>query len=227
MKDDELAGLPPMPSERIGAVAQSLPGPAASPDVLLTSSCLGASLVTLGGRVIGEWPRPSARRLCQIVLTSPGPAGRPRTSVQSPCSRHLAARRQPRSLYRALSMARLTLRKLGPQAAGLLRADAKQIWADPGVRPRRSTLTSHERALRTALLAEPGLARDSSLARAAGDPRESRSRTSQRPSGRTRYGTALSTCARKRASSWPATAGGVSAGPSRGGAAGMAGLPRG
>ena len=163
MKDDELAGLPPMPSERIGAVAQSLPGPAASPDVLLVK-LLGRFTVTLGDRVIGEWPRPSARRLCQLVLTSPGRrVGRePACRVLFP---KLGGEPATRSLYRALSMSRLTLRELGPQASSLLRADAKQIWADSGV-SLEVDLDSHERMLRTALLAEPGLARDSSLTRA-------------------------------------------------------------
>ena len=146
--------------ERIAVVAHSRPRPRASPDVI-DVKLLGRFTLTLGGRSIGQWPRPSARRLCQIVLSSPG-----RRVGREPACRALfpalGGEAAARSLYRALSMARITLRELGPQAGGLLRADPNQIWADPGL-DLAVDLDMHERALRTALLAEPGLARDSNI----------------------------------------------------------------
>ena len=33
---------------------------------------LGQFAISAGDRVVGSWPRPSARRLCELVLTSPG-----------------------------------------------------------------------------------------------------------------------------------------------------------
>ncbi len=67
---------------------------------------LGRFVVTGGGRSIRSWPRPSARRLCQLVLVSPGR----RVSRDSACEAlfpSLSPEAAARSLYKALSMARL------------------------------------------------------------------------------------------------------------------------
>src|SRR5215471_8203482 len=41
-------------------------------DVAVRVRLLGQFSVVSGGRAAGPWPRPSARRLCQLVLVSPG-----------------------------------------------------------------------------------------------------------------------------------------------------------
>ncbi len=122
---------------------------------------LGRFIVTAGGRSVGSWPRPSARRLCQLVLVSPGR----RISREAACEAlfpSLSLEAAAHSLYKAQSMARTALKQLGPEAAGLLRADRSQIWADPAV-SLIVDLDVHERALRAALQVLPGQARDAAL----------------------------------------------------------------
>ena len=122
---------------------------------------LGRFVVTGGGRSIRSWPRPSARRLCQLVLVSPGR----RVSRESACESlfpSLPPDAAARSLYRVLSMARLALKELGPHATGLLCADPSQIWADPAV-ALAVDLDAHEDALHAALKASPGQGRDAAL----------------------------------------------------------------
>ena len=122
---------------------------------------LGRFVVTGGGRSIRTWPRPSARRLCQLVLVSPGR----RVSRDSACESlfpSLPPDAAARSLYRVLSMARLALKELGPQATGLLCADASQIWADSAI-ALAVDLDAHEDALHAALEASPGQGRDAAL----------------------------------------------------------------
>jgi DNA-binding SARP family transcriptional activator len=122
---------------------------------------LGRFVVTAGGRSIRAWPRPSARRLCQLVLVSPGR----RISRESACEAlfpSLAPEAAARSLYKVQSIARLALKELGPEAAGLLCADPAQIWADPAV-VLAVDLDAHEEALQAALQASPGQGRDVSL----------------------------------------------------------------
>ena len=122
---------------------------------------LGRFVVTGGGRSIRTWPRPSARRLCQLVLVSPGR----RVSRDSACEAlfpSLPPDAAARSLYRVLSMARQALKALGPQATGLLCADASQIWADSAI-ALAVDLDAHEDALHAALEASPGQGRDAAL----------------------------------------------------------------
>ena len=95
------------------------------------------------------------------MLVSPGR----RVSRESACEAlfpSLSPEAAARSLYKAQSMARLALKELGPQAAGLLCADPSQIWADPAV-ALDVDLDAHEQALHAALQASPGQGRDDSL----------------------------------------------------------------
>jgi class 3 adenylate cyclase/tetratricopeptide (TPR) repeat protein len=62
-------------------------------------------------------------------------------------------------------MARLALKELGPQAAGLLQADPSQVWANPSV-ALAVDLDAHERDLHAALRASPGPGRDAGLVEA-------------------------------------------------------------
>ena len=121
---------------------------------------LGPFSVVSGGRAAGPWPRPSARRLCQLVLVSPGR----RVSRDLACEElfpGLDPRAAARSVSKALSMARAALAGLGEPAASLLEADLSHIWASPGA---EVDAVEHEQALRAALAMEPGHERDGLLA---------------------------------------------------------------
>ena len=123
---------------------------------------LGPFSVVSGGRAAGPWPRPSARRLCQLVLVSPGR----RVSRDLACEElfpGLDPRAAARSVSKALSMARATLAELGQPAAALLAADLNHIWASPAA---EVDAEEHEQALRAALAMDPGHERDGRLAAA-------------------------------------------------------------
>ena len=123
---------------------------------------LGPFAVTSAGRAAGPWPRPSARRLCELVLVSPGR----RVSRDLACEElfgGLEPRAAARSVSKALSMARGTLSGLGPAAASLLAADLSHIWASPAA---EIDAEAHEQALRAALSMDPGQDRDDRLAAA-------------------------------------------------------------
>jgi class 3 adenylate cyclase/tetratricopeptide (TPR) repeat protein/two-component SAPR family response regulator len=150
-------------TERIGSVVVSRAEPPGSPPVIEVR-LLGRFVVTGGGKSIRTWPRPSARRLCQLVLVSPGR----RISRESACEAlfpSLSPEAAARSLYKVQSIARLALKQLGPQAVGLLCADPSQIWADPAVAV-GVDLDAHEQELHAALNASPGPTRDASLVEA-------------------------------------------------------------
>ncbi len=127
---------------------------------------LGQFSVTAGSRSAGRWPRPSARRLCALVLVSPGH----RVSRDLACAElfpNLEPRAAARSLSRALSMARTALAELGEPGGALLRADLTHLWLAPGVAVDADDLTA---ALDDALAMAPGQARDDALCAAlAGD----------------------------------------------------------
>src|SRR4029077_5009297 len=119
--------------------------------------------VVSGGRAAGPWPGPSARRLCQLVLVSPGR----RVSRDLVCDElfpDLDPRAAARSVSKALSMARAALSNLG-ESATLLEADLTNIWASPAV---EVDATEHEQALRAALAVTPGHERDDLLVAALG-----------------------------------------------------------
>src|SRR5437763_10613432 len=131
-------------------------------DVAVRVRLLGPFSVVSGGRAAGPWPRPSARRLCQLVLVSPGR----RVSRDLACEElfpDLDPRAAARSVSKALSMARAALAGLGEPAASLLEADLTRIWANPAV---EVDAAEHEHALRAALALGPGHARDGLLATA-------------------------------------------------------------
>src|SRR5437660_371486 len=147
---------------------------------------LGPFSVVSGGRAAGPWPRPSARRLCQLVLVSPGR----RVSRDLACDElfpDLDPRAAARSVSKALSMARAALAglsepgqpgepgepggsgELGERAASLLEADLTHIWASPAV---EVDAAEHEQALRAALALGPGHERDDLLVAALADDGE-------------------------------------------------------
>ncbi len=129
---------------------------------------LGPFSVTVGGRSVGQWPRPSARRLCELVLAAPGR----RVTRDLACDElfpGLDARAAARALSKALSMARRTLAELGPVAELLLAADLGHVWASPAA---VVDAEAHEESLRTGLAMAPGQARDDLLAAAVAEDRE-------------------------------------------------------
>src|SRR6478752_2163943 len=143
-------------------------------DVAVRVRLLGPFSVVSGGRAAGPWPRPSARRLCQLVLVSPGR----RVSRDLVCDElfpDLDPRAAARSVSKALSMARAALAGLGEpgepgeRAASLLEADLTNIWASPAV---EVDATEHEHALRAALALGPGHERDDLLVAALADDGE-------------------------------------------------------
>ena len=112
---------------------------------------LEAMGIAARGRVISEWPMPSARRLCELVLVSPGR----RVSRDLACDvlfPQLEPRAAARALSKALSMARSALAGLGPDGAALLAADLLHIWASPDVTVDVETRSA---ALRAAHIAIP------------------------------------------------------------------------
>src|SRR5712671_6368595 len=146
-------------------------------DVAVRVRLLGPFSVVSGGRAAGPWPRPSARRLCQLVLVSPGR----RVSRDLVCEELFAdldPRAAARSVSKALSMARAALaglsapgepREPGEPAPALLEADLTHIWANPAV---QVDAAEHEQALRAALAMGPGHERDDLLATALADDGE-------------------------------------------------------
>lgn len=123
---------------------------------------LGQFAITAGGRVAGPWPRPTAKRLCELVLVSPGR----RVSRDIACEElfpRLDPRTAARSLSKALSMARGALAGLGEPGASLLAADLGSIWVPTAV---EVDAGRHEEALRAGLAMAPGQERDDRLSSA-------------------------------------------------------------
>src|ERR1700735_5289230 len=121
---------------------------------------LGQLSIAARGRVVSEWPRPSARRLCELVLVSPGR----RVSRDLACDQlfpRLEPRAAARALSKALSMARSALAELGADGAALLSADLLHIWASPDV---TVDVESRSAGLRAGLAMSPGQLRDDALA---------------------------------------------------------------
>ena len=129
---------------------------------------LGPFSVTWAGTSAGPWPRPSAKRLCELVLVSPGR----RVSRDHVCAELFAdldPRAAARAVSKALSMARATFAELGGPATSLLRADLSHIWASADAQVDAET---HEADLRAGLAMSPGLDRDDVLVTALADEGE-------------------------------------------------------
>ena len=122
---------------------------------------LGRFTVSFGERSAGPWYRPSAKRLCELVMLSSG-RRLGRELARELLFANLAPAASARALSTALSLARDALSPLGDAASGLLRADRAHIWADENI-PLDIDLVTHEEALQSALAMEPGLPRDAAL----------------------------------------------------------------
>jgi class 3 adenylate cyclase len=128
----------------------------------ITVRLLGPFAVTCGARTAGPWPRPTARRLCELVLIAPGRL----VSRDLACDElfpGMEPRAAARALSKALSMARAALAELGEPGASLLGADLTHIWASPDA---RVDVTDQLAAIGVALAMAPGPERVAALAAA-------------------------------------------------------------
>src|SRR5271155_3197902 len=115
----------------------------------------------LGERSVGPRYPPPAKRLCELVMVSPGlRVGR--EVARELLFADLGPAASARALSRALSLAREALSVLGEEVAGRLRADRAHIWFSAEA-PLEVDLVGHEEALRSALAIEPGGPRDAAL----------------------------------------------------------------
>src|SRR5260370_21519303 len=126
---------------------------------------LGQFTVTSGRRPAGRWQRPTARRLCELVLIAPG-----RRVSRALAWEELFPGMDPRSaaraLSKALSMARASLAELGEPGASLLSADLTHIWASPLA---QVDAVDQLAGMTGALAMGPGRARDQALVAALAD----------------------------------------------------------
>ena len=124
----------------------------------------GPFSVALEERVAGPWARPVARRLCGLLLVSPGR----RISRVAACDAlfpQLPPTEAARGLSKAIAMAHAALAPLGEAGRALLQADRAYVWASRTT-PSKSIGKAEQEALRCALDAPPGLGRDDLLAEA-------------------------------------------------------------
>jgi DNA-binding SARP family transcriptional activator len=120
---------------------------------------LGPFTVTAANdaKTAGPWPRPTARRLCQLVLVSPGITRDLACETLFPGTEPRSA---ARALSKALSMARAALAELGEPAASVLQADLTHIWATSDA---QVDADEQQAALARALAMRSGPERESAL----------------------------------------------------------------
>jgi DNA-binding SARP family transcriptional activator/class 3 adenylate cyclase len=122
---------------------------------------LGPFRLSLGPLEVSAWPRPTAKRLVELVLISPGGRVTRDLACEALFPEH-GAREANRALIKALSMARDALAGLGGLGEQLLCSDRDNIWVGPGA-ALEVDAERHEEALRAALAMSPGQARDDQL----------------------------------------------------------------
>ncbi len=133
-------------------------------DARVRVTLLGPFTIRLGERSAGPWYRPPAKRLCELVMVSPGlRVGR--EVARELLFADLGPAASANALSRALSLAREALSALGEEVAERLRADRAHIWFSAEA-PLDIDLVAHEEALRSALAMEPGGPRDAALSKA-------------------------------------------------------------
>ena len=135
---------------------------AATPEgVRVVVTLLGPFTIGLGQKWAGPWPRPPAKRLCELLML------RPRHRLFRDVARellfaNLTPEASANALRKAVSMARQALLPLAPGWPCLLRADREHICV-PGHIALEIDLVAHEAALHSALAMEPGDVRDVAL----------------------------------------------------------------
>ena len=129
----------------------------------LRVSLLGPFKIVRGERAVDRWLRPSAKRLCEFVIISPGH----RVGRGVACDvlfANLGPVAAGNALSRALWMAREALAALGEDVPAMLQANRAYISLFSEV-PVDIDLVRHEDALRSALGMSPG-PRDAALSAA-------------------------------------------------------------
>jgi class 3 adenylate cyclase/tetratricopeptide (TPR) repeat protein len=124
---------------------------------------LGPFTMTFRENTAGPWPRPTAKRLCELLLVSPGR----RIGREAACEAlfpNLSPDAASNALSKALTLARSVLSRLGAPATELLEADRTNIWVSSNCKL-DVDFGPHEEALRSALHMEPGARRDEALVR--------------------------------------------------------------
>ena len=127
----------------------------------LQAKLLGPFVISLGDKRAGPWPRPTAKRLCQLLLVS---ADR-RISREAAYAAMFPRLNRPAAshgLSAALSYARAALAALGQDAPTLLQADRNYIWVNRSWQI-EIDLELHWERLKRSLSAPPGLERDDLL----------------------------------------------------------------
>jgi class 3 adenylate cyclase/tetratricopeptide (TPR) repeat protein len=124
----------------------------------LLVNLLGPFSVVLADQTAGPWERPVAKRLCGLVLVSPGR----RVTREAACQAlfpNLGPGEAARGVSKALSMSRAALAVFGAAGKELLQADRTHIWA-AGDCPLQVDYDAHLEMLRSGLEASPGAERD-------------------------------------------------------------------
>jgi DNA-binding SARP family transcriptional activator len=133
-------------------------------EVRVRVTLLGSFTISLDGRNAGPWPRPSARRLCELLMLRPDHKLL-RDGVREMLFANLAPEGSANALRRAVSMARQAISPLGEIGPRLLRADRYHISVPANI-PLDIDLAAHMTALRCALEMTPGNERDAALSAA-------------------------------------------------------------
>jgi hypothetical protein len=127
----------------------------------VTVTFLGPFTINLDGKGAGPWPRPSAKRLCELLMLA-SHRRLAKEVVREMLFPNLAPDASANALRKALSMARRAMLPLGGVGPRLVRADREQISV-PSEIPTEIDLVTHQNALRCALAMDPGRARDAAL----------------------------------------------------------------
>ena len=132
--------------------------------VPVTVTLLGTFNIGLGGRSAGPWPRPSAKRLCEVLMLRPD-RRISKEVVREVLFPNLPPKASANALRKALSMARQALSPFGDLGPRLLGADREQVFISTET-PLAIDVLEHETALRSGLCMEPGGERDAALSKA-------------------------------------------------------------
>ncbi|MGO9657830.1 MAG: AAA family ATPase [Acidimicrobiales bacterium] len=130
---------------------------------VLQARLLGPFSLSRGELTAGPWERPSARRLVQLLLVSPG-RRMTRDAAREALFPHMGPEASRRALNKAISMARAALAYLGEDGRCLLVAEAGLVRADGTVL--EVDCESQVQALENGLAMAPGTARDEQLSAA-------------------------------------------------------------
>jgi DNA-binding SARP family transcriptional activator len=130
----------------------------------VTVTLLGQFTISFEGRSAGPWPRPSARRLCELLMLRPDHR-LVREIVREMLFPNLPGRASARALSKAVSLARQAVRPLGSGGPQLVQTGRDHIYVPPET-VMEIDLVRHHDALCCALAMKPGEARDTGLSAA-------------------------------------------------------------